>query len=86
MAEITLASLTKADLEKYQHITVIEQEGEDRRVWDSRKIPRLVAPSQDPSLTETAWIRVASFEDEDLDPVFSRLAELDQFGEKRLTR
>ena len=77
MTEITLESLTKAELKRYQKLFAVTPKGDVARfVWDSKKLIPLVAPDHPGTLIEDAYVQVPTFALEHLAPLYAELEEI----------
>lgn len=83
---IELALLNKHDLTRYWDISAMDAQGASMPVWESRRLVPFGAAESPGSLMEHGMISVPSLSTTDLEPVYSRLAEVDPHGDRRLVR
>src|ERR1700710_1086328 len=83
MAEITQDQLTSQHLASWQTIGAVDDSGQCRLVWDSRRLAPMMSSCTTAKATQSGVIRVASLE-HDLDAVYAKLTSVAPHEGKRL--
>lgn len=73
--EIRAENLTEQDLREFDFIEAFDEDARIR-VWDSKRLPRFVAPDHPVKETKTLYVRLASLEEADLQPLMTKIAAL----------
>ena len=85
---VRLSEITVDLLEKVTKVWAVAADGQQqpRLVWDSQRVPHPRARFIGAPLTVVASVEVPSLSDEDLEPLYAKLEEVDPVGTKRLLR
>ncbi len=73
--EIRTEDLTEQHLREFDFVEAFNDRARVR-VWESKRLPRFVAPDRPVKETKTLYVRLASLEDVDLQPLTTKIAAL----------
>ena len=85
--QVRLSEITADLLERVTKVWAVATDGQQPcLVWDSQRVPHPRARFIGAPLTVVASVEVPSLSDEDLEPLYAKLEEVDSMGTKRLVR